>query len=117
MLMRKTALAALAAGSLIVTRAHALTGNDLLKDLREPDRTIATVGTTAYIRGFLDAASVSRIAQRQWGGQPLFCAPEGSTVEQAKDMVKQYLENNPGERHYDAGSIVFTVLGQAWSCP
>lgn len=44
------------------------------------------------------------------------CAPANVTVGQAADMVKQHLINNPGDRHYQADSIINNILIRAWPC-
>ena len=44
------------------------------------------------------------------------CAPANVTVGQATDMVKQYLANNPGDRHYQADTIIKNILTSTWPC-
>ena len=44
------------------------------------------------------------------------CAPNSITAGQIHDMVKQFLVENPGVRHYSGDSIVNRVLSKAWPC-
>ena len=45
-----------------------------------------------------------------------FCAPATITAGQVHDMVKQYLEAYPANRHNSADRIVNRVLSNAWPC-
>jgi hypothetical protein len=48
---------------------------------------------------------------------PLFCIPQGVTVEQVTDVVKKYLTDNPVQRHYTASSTAIKALELAFPCP
>ncbi len=92
-------IAALVCGS-----AHAAfyTGNDLWERLNgtEAQKLIAL----GYIGGVADSLD-SRIV----------CMPSVS-LGQTRDVVKQYLENNPSVRHFSADSLIQNVLSSMWPC-
>jgi hypothetical protein len=84
--------------------AHAefYTGNDLLERLNGTDvqRNIAL----GYVGGVADALN-----------NRIICMPS-ATLGQTRDIVKQYLENNPSIRHYSADSLIQSVLSSTWPC-
>ena len=45
------------------------------------------------------------------------CAPTNVTAGQLNDMVKNYLENSPAERHLSGDLIVNRILKATWPCP
>lgn len=45
------------------------------------------------------------------------CAPPNVTAGQMNDMVKNYLENTPAERHLTGDIVVNRVLKAVWPCP
>lgn len=46
----------------------------------------------------------------------LFCVPEGVTNDQIVDVVIDFLERNPGQRHQGSVNLVFTVFMEAFPC-
>ena len=46
-----------------------------------------------------------------------YCAPKEVTLEQARDVVFQYLQSNPGERHKAGAYLVRTALRTVFPCP
>lgn len=46
----------------------------------------------------------------------MHCAPANVTAGQIRDMVRNYLENVPAERHQTADSLVSKVLKATWPC-
>lgn len=99
--MRKLLLIAV----LACTSAHAefRDGNKLLAEMNGTfgDKMLAM----GYIAGTVDSLNNITI-----------CAPYNLTLGQATDMVRQYLENNPGVRHFSADAIVNRVMSSAWPC-
>lgn len=95
--------------ALAATTAQANTqflhGNDLLATMNadSPTRNGIALG---YVMGVFDR-----------GTGILHCAPVGVTAGQARDMVKNYLEKFPQDRHNAADVIVTHVLMSAWPCP
>lgn len=92
---------ALAAG-----HAHAFfyDGNDLLRRLNSDDEVVQMVAL-GYVAGVSDANK----------GRT-HCMPNNVTTGQLRDMVRNYLNNNPAERHYTAHSIVREVLASVFPC-
>ena len=45
-----------------------------------------------------------------------FCGPSTITAGQVHDMIKQYLEQFPADRHNSADRIINHVLKAAWPC-
>jgi hypothetical protein len=67
-----------------------------------------------YIVGIVDTVE----AMQASGLLPndALCIPEGATKGQIADVVRQYLQDNPGQRHRDAGSLVPEALNKAFGC-
>jgi len=108
---------ALAFGLLaLATSAFAITGNDLYRDLQKPTSSIEGITTLAYLRGFLDANAIYEIRAKREGYIAAFCMPPGATMTQTRDVLKQYLHDNPAKRHLDAGVLAYSALGTAWPC-
>ena len=78
-------------------------GNKLLSDLNGDvyDRMHAM----GYIVGVYDM-----------GRSVIHCGPSNVTAGQINDMVKNYLENVPAERHYTGDILVNRVLKAVWPC-
>ena len=92
---------ALIAGS---AQAEFKDGNRLLADLQSSyveDRMHAM----GYIVGIADM-----------GRSVINCMPENATAGQLRDMVRNYLENTPAERHFSGDLIVNKVLKTVWPC-
>jgi Rap1a immunity proteins len=62
-----------------------------------------------YVSGALDALMMNT------KNLPM-CIPAGSTVAQARDIVCNYLRDNPAKRHYHPASLVWHAQSQAWPC-
>lgn len=45
------------------------------------------------------------------------CTPANATAGQLQDMVRNYLNNVPGQRHLTADALINRVLKAAWPCP
>jgi hypothetical protein len=45
-----------------------------------------------------------------------FEIPMGAKGRQISDIVKAWLEKNPGDRHYAAESLVVRALARTWPC-
>lgn len=101
--MKRLCIAAVAA---VCLNAHAefYNGNDLLSKMQSTE-TIERGLALGYVMGVFDATR--SIAH---------CPPDGITAGQVRDMVRQYLEANPGSRHIVADVQVVHVLKQAWPC-
>lgn len=108
------------AGMLLAGSAHAFTGNDLYAMMSNPDRTSQTV-SFAYVRGFIDASSFSQSTYRYVDGKVsngrFFCMPQGATLDQAFELIRNELARQPGQRHLDAHFFAFAALANAWPCP
>lgn len=93
-------LAALAAG---IAHAEFKDGNKLLTQIKGD--AMDYVHANGYVIGVYD--SLHSI---------VFCPPNNVTAGQVTDMVKNYLEANPDQRHLSADRHVAKVLGRAWPC-
>ena len=82
--------------------AEFYTGNDLWERLNgtEVQRHFAL----GYVAGVADSLN-----------NRIICMPS-ATLGQTRDIVKQYLENNPSIRHYSADSLIQSVLSSMWPC-
>lgn len=87
-----------------IAHAEFKDGNRLLADLQSShveDR----VHAMGYIVGIADM-----------GRGFINCMPENATAGQLRDMVRNYLENTPAERHFSADLIVNKILKTVWPC-
>ena len=67
----------------------------------------------AYINGVIDAIDGK---SRGSSGGFFFCMPNNVSSKQAQDVVKNWLTNNPAERHYNAASLVAAALSESFPC-
>lgn len=100
--MRRALILAL----LLAGTAHAefKDGNGLLADLQSE-----YVENRMYGMGYI-------IGVADMGRGFVNCMPANATAGQLRDMVKNYLENTPAERHQTADIIVNRVLKAVWPC-
>ena len=99
--MRLAAIALLLCST--VAYAEFRDGNKLLSEMNggHSDRMYAM----GYIAGVADTLSGVTV-----------CGPYSITLGQMHDMVKQYLEQYPADRHNSADRIINHVLKSAWPC-
>jgi hypothetical protein len=106
-----TCLLILTTPTLLTTPAQANnvyeTGNHLLRDLR--DATGTGFGPT-YALGYIVGAADA------YGGSAL-CIPGTVTKGQLNDVVRQFLEQEPGIRDLPADILVLMALSNHWACP
>jgi Rap1a immunity proteins len=100
-------LACLPASAQEVSRFYS--GNDLWS-LCSGNSGIQSGLCMGYVRGIADAMMVQPpgVAGRR------ACFPEQVTAEQARDVVKRYLEQHPEVRHYSAASLAAEALAEAF---
>lgn len=79
-------------------------GNKLLSDMESSDP-INRMNALGYVVGVADM-----------GRGYVNCMPENATAGQVYDMVKNYLQNTPAERHLTGDIIVNRVLKAVWPC-
>jgi hypothetical protein len=101
--MKRLALTLLATASIGVAHAEFADGNKLLKDMNGDiyDRMHAM----GYVTGVFDT-----------GRSIIHCPPSNVTAGQINDMVKNYLDNIPADRHLTGDTIVNKVLKSVWPC-
>jgi len=86
--------------------AHAefMDGNKLLSNMK--DSSYFNQGhAMGYVVGIADM-----------GLGVIHCAPSNMTAGQLNDMIKNYLENTPADRHLTGDTIVNKVLKAMWPC-
>jgi hypothetical protein len=93
-------LALLIAGS---ANAEFSDGNKLLSDMNGD--AMDRMHALGYVTGVFDA-----------GRNLVHCPPTNVTAGQISDMVKNYLNNIPADRHLTGDTIVFKVLKATWPC-
>ena len=100
--MRKAIILAVAlAGS---AHAEFVDGNKLLSQIKDSGY-FSQGHALGYIAGVADT-----------GLGVIHCAPSNLTAGQLNDMVRNYLENTPAERHLTGDTIVNKVLKTVWPC-
>jgi hypothetical protein len=80
-------------------------GNSLLSLLKDP-----AYFNQGYAMGYV-------VGVADMGLGVVHCAPPNTTAGQLNDMVKNYLENTPAERHLTGDIVVNRVLKAVWPCP
>lgn len=68
----------------------------------------------AYCAGFMSAAADAHRAAPHYANS--ICLSPDVALGQVRDVVLQYLQNEPQLRHYVAVSIVFEALADAFPC-
>lgn len=84
--------------------AEFFTGNGLL-NLLQSHEIIDRIHGLGYVQGVFDAYSNITI-----------CPPAGVTAGQVRDMIKNYLENNPAIRNKTADIIIRDAFKLVWPC-
>jgi hypothetical protein len=74
-----------------------------------------------YVMGVVDGDTWETMAFDKETGVPFdtlefFCIPTGSNGAQARDIVCDYLEDHPENRHDDAPSLIRSALSEKWPC-
>lgn len=87
-----------------VAQAEFVSGNDLLS--RMNGQPMEQVFASGYVAGVFDSLR----------GASLICPPDGVTVGQVRDMVRQLLVSAPSERHQPGNRFVVAALTTAWPC-
>jgi hypothetical protein len=89
-----------------VAAASFATGNKLLKDCQSTD-VVEQTYCFGYIAGIVDALDDQRRA----------CLPnKGVTIGQVSDIVVQWLQANPKDRHYAAAGLIAAAIAKAFPC-
>lgn len=88
-----------------VSYAEFKDGNKLLSDLKE---------TSPYYNQGVGLGYITGVADSLVG--IMFCPPPNVTAGQLVDMVKNYLENVPAERHMSADILVTKIMKTMWPC-
>ena len=86
------------------SQAEFMDGNKLLNDMRDASNFLQG-HALGYVVGVADM-----------GVGIVHCPPGNVTAGQLRDMVKNYLENMPAERHKSADEIVNKILKTMWPC-
>jgi hypothetical protein len=102
--MKRLALTLLATVAMGSAQAEFQDGNKLLSLLKDSSYFNQGYGL-GYIAGIADM-----------GIGVVHCAPSNATAGQINDMVKNYLENSPADRHLTGDILVNRVLKAVWPC-
>ena len=101
--MKKAIILTLAfAGS---AHAEFVDGNNLLSQLKDTGSYFKQGHAMGYIAGVADM-----------GYGVVHCAPSNLTQGQLSDMIRNYLENTPAERHLTGDAVVNKILKTMWPC-
>ena len=65
-----------------------------------------------YVAGVLDSLTMNASS----ASTAPVCIPKGSTLAQARDVVCNYLRDNPAKRYYNTASSIWVAQSQAWPC-
>lgn len=109
--MKKRSILTLSVLMAATFSASALTGNDL-HDFCKSESTSACTGIiSGTVRGFELAEGVHANQIK-----PVLCVPSTVRNSQLIDIVKNYLQANPSERHNDLHGIVIIAVMDAFPC-
>lgn len=92
-------------------QADIRTGNGLLSACQSKEP-LQQTQCLVYILGALDGASSATQLTA-----PVFCAPNGITGGQAKDIVVKWLLEHPSRREMPSAWFITAALADAWPCP
>ncbi len=94
---------------------HADSGNDLYRRLTMPDQQYAL----GYLSGVIDSMNYFDAKGYVTNGKfaSTTCWPDGATMKQAMDVIKQFLDDTPQSRHLNATNLVHQAMQKAWPCP
>lgn len=104
--LRKTLAALLMVPSMAMAEFES--GNTLLNQMQSSG-VAEQMHALGYVKGVIDVYMNVTI-----------CPPNngvGITGAQVRDMIKNYLENNPAIRHKTAESIINDAFKKLWPCP
>ena len=89
-----------------------LSGNSLLASLAPQKNAVESTFATAYIVGIVDSMNGIKLASIS----TCFSIPDDVSFGQLNDVVRLYLERNPGGRHFSAPWLVSAALQEAFPC-
>ena len=101
----KHIIAALALVASTTASAQFYNGNDLLHRMDSGDSS-QNMLAMGYVAGVVDMTR----------GE-YHCAPANVTLGQVRDMVRNYIYNNPANRHMNGSVLVALPLVEIWPCP
>jgi len=94
------------------TWADFVDGNDLYDICIDDGHDFHEGFCMAYVLGVADTLEGGKNAI---GGYKV-CFPIGITIQQTIDVTANWLEANPGKRHYSASSLVALALSEVFPC-
>lgn len=101
-----------------------MSGNSLLDECQTPKHDMSLYFAKrgycqGYIAGIVDGSHIgdSRVdvVKGDVGGN-VFCMPRTANLNQAIDIVTNWLTSNPQDRHLTAASLVAYALAEVWPC-
>jgi len=66
-----------------------------------------------YVAGILD---MHVVMVSSYSAPPLFCRPNGVSRQEARDVVKRYIEKHPEALQVFAADVITRALGEAFPC-
>jgi hypothetical protein len=100
----KHIITALALVASTTASAQFYSGNELLQRMDSQDANLQML-TMGYVAGVVDMTR----------GE-YHCAPASVTLGQVRDMVRNYIYNNPANRHMNGSVLVTLPLMGVWPC-
>ena len=89
------------------------TGNGLLDTCRSDDNLLRFT-CLAFVKGVVEgSAAALEIGQHR----QLFCAPDGVTIGQDRDILVKWLVEHPEWRHLSATAVTLRSLSSTFPCP
>ena len=67
-----------------------------------------------YTSGISDGIALSKLTDPE--NFPSLCIPNEATVGQKKDVILDYIERNPADRHIRLALLASSAWNEAWPC-
>lgn len=107
--MNKWIMAGLIGLASMQAQAGFLSGNTLYAYMTSGN-TFESELAIGCVMGIMDANNGPGRTKHRW----CFSVPGGVTGEQARDVVRRFLEQNPNKRHFEAASLTEAALAEAF---
>lgn len=112
MMKLKVFLFVLSVASFLPSYSFASDGNFWHRQCNSGDSSGKLV-CAAFARGFDSGKNAQAGLSRT---EPVFCLPEGVTIEQIVDVFAAYLSRHPQNRHKDGGILMALAIANAFPC-
>lgn len=102
---------------MMISPAYAIiTGNELYEWCNSEVGSTKVIACLSYVSGVVDSFTVINANYPKSPIRNTICLPSGAEMQQAVEVTRRYLDNNPQDRHKNAAIHVLISVGKAWPC-